>query len=1068
MKRRGFAILILACIFQGFPFLVFAEEEVLKEIYLRAFNLFQQANAEQRTGNLRLALEEYQGVQELIAELQKENPEWQKSIVDYLKEESARAIQTLLEFGEKSPDVAQPPFREEIPTEEPSSSDSDLQKMRQVMSQQEEKLNQLLMEAESSRDQFHAAELRLEKEIEVRQKMIDELKARVKRLENENLLLQLKEKNTFQELQASAASLAEREREVLLRETTLRELRESSAKVDGEMQKLRLEIEKEKTSFELQKKSNEEKLQNTQNELARIQQELSRAKIAIEEMRMNQEKAATLQRDKTSAIENERDLLREKISSLSIQFNQKESEMASLQAELLKIEDKLKIVEKDLEKERLSAEALKKDNQETGAQRDQIQGNYDRLVRDYQKTNEATQVKLAALEKEKGEGDLEASRLKLAMEKQQKELQALRQIEAQLKKEREEILQENARLGEKTVEKEKLIAQLKRDKSRAILSEERKSREKQLKGQLETERTKRLNEVRGLEARLSRAFEQAEVLKKKLGESQDLIAQKEQALVAIGKEGQGKLAVLQKESQEKVAALQRENQEKLAVLQKESQEQIAILQMENQERVVALNKENQEKMATLEKESEAKIASLEAKNASLEAKSVSLDAKSASLEAKWVEAQDLMAQKEQAKIAAEKESQEKIAALQNENQEKVAVLQKENQVEIARLQNENQEKVAELLKESRESLEEQQKESQEMLAGLAKETQKKITSLEAKLKVTDSALKGKEDEVARIKKDSQELIVQKEQALVQAQKEYEEKLASLEREKGAVEQKLITVSQRYDGMVKELNLSFDKVKNALETKLSAAQQVGDQSQMKADQLDQLMVEYKKKYENAVLNLEKSYENQLAKLNQKIALMERSVEVQTVTPEAPAPTPIKTEKVASIPSEMPAAPEPVEQVTEDEKQELIARATEIQTQKGEIGSPVYNRQAVILYNQGVDLAEKGEIAQAELEFKKAIQLFEGFFEARYNLGRIFVMQGKKKEAIEQYTLALSIREDPDVFYGLGAIYWEMADWEKVVRCWEEVLRLNPQHSLASQWLPRAREKIQRATAVTPQS
>lgn len=272
-------------------------------------------------------------------------------------------------------------------------------------------------------------------------------------------------------------------------------------------------------------------------------------------------------------------------------------------------------------------------------------------------------------------------------------------------------------------------------------------------------------------------------------------------------------------------------------------------------------------------------------------------------------------------------------------------------------------------------------------------------------------------------------------------------LEGLEKEKFAVEQKLVTVTTRYDAMVKELNASFDRVKGALDAKLALAQQERKEAaqsvQSKSSEINTVIIEYKKKYQTAMLNLQKNYEDQLARLNEKIARLEK----------APA-------------QPQPAAPVPV---SAKEKEDLVQAVAQKKAEKSQVGPPVYDRKAVLHYNQGVDLAEKGQIDQAQAEFKKALEIFPNFFEARFNLGRTYVMQAKKKEAVEEYLKALKIKEDPDVYYGLGAIYWELGQWEKVVQNWEEVLKRAPQHPLAGQWLPKAKEKLQKRAAVSsPQS
>src|SRR4051812_13540773 len=44
------------------------------------------------------------------------------------------------------------------------------------------------------------------------------------------------------------------------------------------------------------------------------------------------------------------------------------------------------------------------------------------------------------------------------------------------------------------------------------------------------------------------------------------------------------------------------------------------------------------------------------------------------------------------------------------------------------------------------------------------------------------------------------------------------------------------------------------------------------------------------------------------------------------------------------------------------------------------------------------------------------------------------------------------------YEIGWSYWKLGRWEDVIKTWESVLKLDPDHVLVAQYLPTARENL----------
>ena len=83
----------------------------------------------------------------------------------------------------------------------------------------------------------------------------------------------------------------------------------------------------------------------------------------------------------------------------------------------------------------------------------------------------------------------------------------------------------------------------------------------------------------------------------------------------------------------------------------------------------------------------------------------------------------------------------------------------------------------------------------------------------------------------------------------------------------------------------------------------------------------------------------------------------------------------------------------------------------------------NKDAVEAYNLGIDAYQEGDIEGSVANFKKATQLDQNFYEAFYNLAQVLNSIGKRDEAIDAYTRAITLEPASyDCVYDLGeALY-----------------------------------------------
>lgn len=97
-------------------------------------------------------------------------------------------------------------------------------------------------------------------------------------------------------------------------------------------------------------------------------------------------------------------------------------------------------------------------------------------------------------------------------------------------------------------------------------------------------------------------------------------------------------------------------------------------------------------------------------------------------------------------------------------------------------------------------------------------------------------------------------------------------------------------------------------------------------------------------------------------------------------------------------------------------------------------------------EGNGLFEKEKYTEAEIAYRKGLEVNPRSKEGAYNLGNALYKQGKFEEAGRQYQQALGQETDPvklaQIFHNLGNIFMQAKDYAQSVGAYRQSMRLNP--------------------------
>jgi tetratricopeptide (TPR) repeat protein len=132
------------------------------------------------------------------------------------------------------------------------------------------------------------------------------------------------------------------------------------------------------------------------------------------------------------------------------------------------------------------------------------------------------------------------------------------------------------------------------------------------------------------------------------------------------------------------------------------------------------------------------------------------------------------------------------------------------------------------------------------------------------------------------------------------------------------------------------------------------------------------------------------------------------------------------------------------------------APEAQVSSPKHASPVakdtspYATQAVVYYNHALELQIKGSLAEAALEYQKAVAADKRIHQAWDNLGLIYIGQKKHKEALAAFENSLQIAPDrPVPLNGYASVLLADGRREEAVEVWRKLIRIHPSFTAAYQ-------------------
>ncbi len=117
----------------------------------------------------------------------------------------------------------------------------------------------------------------------------------------------------------------------------------------------------------------------------------------------------------------------------------------------------------------------------------------------------------------------------------------------------------------------------------------------------------------------------------------------------------------------------------------------------------------------------------------------------------------------------------------------------------------------------------------------------------------------------------------------------------------------------------------------------------------------------------------------------------------------------------------------------------------------------------LINDGAKEYKKGNYRQAEILFKKALDVDFNSFEAHYDLANAYYKQKKFAEALKEYKLALKLADEKnkakrsDIFYNIGNTFLKSDSLDRAINAYIASLRENPKDMEAKYNLSYALEK-----------
>jgi tetratricopeptide (TPR) repeat protein len=114
------------------------------------------------------------------------------------------------------------------------------------------------------------------------------------------------------------------------------------------------------------------------------------------------------------------------------------------------------------------------------------------------------------------------------------------------------------------------------------------------------------------------------------------------------------------------------------------------------------------------------------------------------------------------------------------------------------------------------------------------------------------------------------------------------------------------------------------------------------------------------------------------------------------------------------------------------------------------------------NLGSGLLQKGELDEAIAQYHKALEIKPDYALVHYDLGNALLLKGQVDEAIAHYEKALEIKPDyADVYNNLGIVLFQKGQVDQAIAYYQKALEINPQYV-------QARANLAWALATSPQT
>ena len=100
------------------------------------------------------------------------------------------------------------------------------------------------------------------------------------------------------------------------------------------------------------------------------------------------------------------------------------------------------------------------------------------------------------------------------------------------------------------------------------------------------------------------------------------------------------------------------------------------------------------------------------------------------------------------------------------------------------------------------------------------------------------------------------------------------------------------------------------------------------------------------------------------------------------------------------------------------------------------------------NLGLAISKRGNILEAEKQYRQAVRLDPGYDLAHFNLASVLQKQGKNAEAVKHFKAAIQIRPAyVEAHNNLGMIFLKQGKTNDAIKQLQEALRFNPNHAKA---------------------